>query len=494
MLLSLIYKSIFRSRYKGLMRRLNDASEHQKSWMLRLVQEHQHTEIGKRYQFNAIKDYDSFKQNIPVRCYEDIAAEIESTMAGKQNIFSSKQITTFGKSSGTTGKSKYIPLTREAIYHNHFLGGKDMLTMYLHQYKHSHLFTGKNLVISGSFENRDKIEVGDISAHIVKNLPFWIMKFRVPSIKVALEKDWNFKMHRIVEEALQQKIVALSGVPSWMMVVLQKMKDEPEFSRKYWKDIEVFFHGGIHFEPLKNKFNELIEKDIRYFQIYNATEGFFGIQEQPGTVDMLLMTHHGVFYEFAPIIQQKPCYEKIVDINGVEVGKSYEMVITTNAGLWRYALGDVVDITQKNPVKIIIIGRTKQYINMFGEELMVHNAELAIAAACVETHAVYHEYTVAPLLLEKEKGCHEWWIEFETMPPDMEVFRESLDKHLKELNSDYEAKRAGDLLLQKPFIKVLPAKTFHKWLAGNKKLGGQNKVSKLKNDRSFVEDLVKFAT
>ena len=491
-ILNYIYKLFFLSRYEKLMGRLKDAVAAQEQIRKTLIKRNINTKIGKEFQFATITSYENFKRQIPVRSYEIIEPEILRCMEGIQNEFWCDDIKKFGKSSGTTSRSKYIPLTMEGLKENHYRGGIDMITMYLKHFPSSELFNGKNLVISGSFENRKNISVGDISAHIIKNLPFWIRYYRIPSLKISLERDWNYKLNKITVEAIKQKMVALSGIPSWMMVLLQKMKDDQAFSRRYWKDIEVFFHGGIHFEPLKLKFEELLEREINYFQLYNATEGFFAMQEKFGTLDMLLLTHHGIFYEFAAIENYKPNYDKVDAIADVEVGKNYEMIITTNSGLWRYALGDIVEITQKNPTKILVIGRTKQYINIYGEELMVHNAELGMAAACLIHQCTFIDFTAAPLLLEHEKGCHEWWIEFDKKPKDIDAFARELDNQLRLLNSDYDAKRTDDLLLQNLKVKSLPEKTFYNWLASNKKLGGQHKVSKLKNNRQFLEELYAF--
>jgi hypothetical protein len=488
-LLHALYKWYFTARYVKLMDRLHAANQKQFRLLKDLLQQNKNTVIGRRYCFDTIEHYDAFKRQVPVRGYEAIQEEIQDSMRGVQGFFWHDPINQFGKSSGTTDRSKFIPLTREALLKNHYRGGRDMITLYLHDRQKTWIFDGKNLVLNGSFDQMKCPRIGDISAHIIFNLPFWIRKFRIPSLTKALEKEWKIKINYLVEEAINNKVVALTGVPSWMMLVLQKVNEHPNYTKEQWKDLEVFFHGGIHFQPLQNAFEEILGKRINYCQLYNATEGFFAIQEKAGEDDMLLLTHHGIFYEFAPMENQLPMYQKAVSIEEVKKGLRYELIITTNAGLWRYALGDIVEVTQVCPLKLKVIGRTKQYINLFGEELMVHNAEQAIAEAAIASGVHIINYTVAPKLLEQGTGLHEWWIEFESPPKDLSLFAKTLDNALRRVNSDYDAKRSGDLLLKQQAIVSVPNNTFYRWLELNRKLGGQNKVTRLQNDRKLVQTL-----
>lgn len=487
--LQVLYRWYFAARYVKLMNRLCAANQNQNRLLKDLLRKNKNTVIGRRYQFGAIDHYDTFKKQVPVRAYDLIQDEIQSCIHGTQGIFWHAPITQFGKSSGTTDRSKFIPLTRQALLENHYQGGRDMITLYLHGRKETQIFQGKNLVLNGSFDQMKTPRIGDISAHIIYNLPFWIRKFRIPSLTKALEKDWKIKINYLVDEAINKKVVALTGVPSWMMLVLQKVNEHPNYTKEQWKNLEVFFHGGIHFQPLQNAFEEILGKRINYCQLYNATEGFFAIQEKDGDDDMLLLSHHGIFYEFAPMEHQLPKYEKAVSVEGVAEGRRYELIITTNAGLWRYALGDIVEVTQVCPIKIKVIGRTKQYINLFGEELMVHNAEQAIAEAAIALGVIVTNYTVAPRLLDQGTGLHEWWIEFERPPKDLSLFAQTLDRALRRINSDYDAKRSGDMLLKQQSIVLVPNNTFYRWLELNRKLGGQNKVTRLQNDRKLVESL-----
>ncbi len=476
--------------------------EVQCEWMLELINTAASTEYGKKYDFKNIKNYQDFKNKIPISNYENLHPYIEKAMCGEKNILWPGLTNNFAKSSGTTqAKSKFIPVTSESLEHCHYKGGKDMLTIYCNNNENSKLFTGKNLALGGSLAINDLRKSsdsysGDLSAIIMKGLPFWAEFYRTPHKDVAMLNDWELKLNKLYETCVNENIISLSGVPSWMMVLANYILEQTKQKNliDVWPQLEVFFYGGINIQPYSETFNNIIpQKEFNYYQLYNASEGFFGLQMENKADDMLLMLDYGVFYEFAAIDELGNINEQqVVMIDDVKLNKTYALIITTNAGLWRYMIGDTIQFTSLNPFKFKITGRTKHFINAFGEELMVHNADQAIDNACKIHNLELIDYTAAPYIEgDKKKGYHTWLIEFKNQPKEINDFAITLDKELKKLNSDYEAKRQSNLLLQLPQIIVARPNTFYNWLKNNNRLGGQYKVPRLSNNTNILNEILK---
>ncbi len=456
----------------------------------------ENTDYGKIYGFSSISSYDDFRRNVPIVTYEDFEPFIEQARQGKPDIIWPGYIRKFAKSSGTTNaKSKFIPISEESLEDCHFKAGKDLVSIYTNNHPENNLFVNKNLRLGGSSELYEDFNTkfGDLSAIMIENLPFWVEITTVPSKKISLMSEWESKLKAIVSQVKKEDVGSMTGVPSWMMVLLQRILAETGNKNiiELWPNLEVFFHGGISFKPYKDQYRQIIGKDINYYEIYNASEGFFGIQDQHGSDEMLLMLDYGIFYEFIPMESFDQNNLQAIPLEKVELGKNYAMVITTNSGLWRYLIGDTVKFTSLNPFRIKITGRTKHFINAFGEELMIDNVESAIYKTCSETNASVSEFTGAPVFMKDgESGAHEWIFEFTTQPSDMEKFTEIFDGHLKSSNSDYEAKRYQNITLKKPIVHIAKPQLFYKWMAERGKLGGQNKVPRLSNDREYIDPLL----
>ncbi|QNL21967.1 GH3 auxin-responsive promoter family protein [Hyphobacterium sp. CCMP332] len=472
--------------------------EVQNEVLANLLGKSRNTEWGRKYSFENIKSYHDFKSVVPIVRYEDIADIIEQVMKGEDNILWPSEIKWFSKSSGTTNaKSKFIPVSNEALEDCHFKAGKDLLSMYLNNYPESKLFTGKGLVIGGSSQVNhlnSKSSYGDISAVIMKNLPLWAQYVRVPSLDIALMENWEEKIEKMAHAVKDENITSITGVPTWTIVLLQRILELTGKKKiiEVWPNLELFAHGAVAFGPYRHLFDELIGAKINYIDSYNASEGFFAIQDRSDHEDMLLMLDYGIFYEFLPTEYLDKDHSKVVTLEEVELDKNYAMIITTNAGLWRYMIGDTIKFTTKSPYRIKITGRTKHFINAFGEEMVIENAETAIAEACKQSGASIENFTAAPIYLEVGKrGGHEWVIEFITKPDSIETFTEILDNKLKAINSDYEAKRQKDIALIKPRVHIAPEKTFYNWMKKRGKLGGQHKVPRLSNSREFIDEILK---
>lgn len=470
----------------------------QNEWMLDLVNDAQQTEFGKKHNFSGIKNYEQFKKEIPLQDYESLKPYIERTRRGEQNLLWNTEIKWFAKSSGTTDKSKFVPVSLESLDGCHYNGGRDMVTLHCINNPETQLFTGKNLALGGSFKTDDfgghNSFHGDVSAIIIQNLPMWAEFFRAPDVNIALMDEWESKLTKIASSMANENVTSLAGVPSWMLVLMKKVMElkNARTIREVWPNLEVYFHGGVSFTPYKEQFRQLFDNDkTNYIQLYSASEGFFGIQDQLKSEEMLLMLDYGIFYEFIPVDELNESHPKIYNLSEVSEGVNYAVIISTNAGLWRYQLGDTIKFTCTNPYRFIISGRTKHYINTFGEELMIHNTDQALAAACEKTHAMISEYTVAPVFMNESNGAHEWLIEFEKEPNNFDYFVHVLDTQLKQLNSDYEAKRYNDYVLKSPVVKQLPKGSFYNWLKQNNKLGGQFKVPRLSNTRDTLDDILK---
>ncbi len=471
----------------------------QNELLKKLVSTALHTEYGKKYYFSSISTPNEFRERVPLSHYEDVFPYIDRIMKGESNLLWPGKIKWFAKSSGTTNaRSKFIPVTKESLEDCHYKGGKDMLSLFINNRPDTKVFAGKGLSIGGSHQinplNPDTF-YGDVSAVIIQNLPFWAQFIRTPKLEIALMDDWEQKIERMAEHTMQENVTSLLGVPTWTVLLLQKIleKSGKTHIHEVWPNLEVFLHGAVAFGPYKSLFADIISSpSMNYMEIYNASEGFFGIEDVIGTKDMLLMLDYGIFYEFIPLEDIGKEQPKTLLLEEVELGKNYAMVISTNAGLWRYIIGDTVKFTSKFPFRVRITGRTKHFINAFGEELIIENAETALAKAVEVTGAEVSNFTAAPIYLEsKSKGGHEWLIEFGKEPNNIDTFVNALDQTLREVNSDYDAKRTGDKAMVKPLVRVVPKGTFYNWLKGKGKLGGQYKVPRLSNNREVVEDILK---
>lgn len=465
-----------------------------------LVKKAANTHYGKKYGFKNIKSIEDFQKQVPVVAYEELFPYIDRVMHGEQNVLWPTEIRWFAKSSGTTNaRSKFIPVSYEALEETHFKGGKDMLSIYMNNYPDTRMFTGRGLVIGGSQEvnqldTNSRSSYGDISAILISNMPWWAQLARTPGKDIALMADYEAKLEKMSKECINDNVTSMSGVPTWTLVLLEKILQEQGKDNilEIWPNLEVFFHGAVSFTPYEQLFKRLIPSDqMNYVETYNASEGFFGIQDQIRSKEMLLMLDYGIFFEFIPLEDIDEENPKTITLDQVERGKVYAMLITTNAGLWRYKIGDTVKFTSTDPYRIKIAGRTKHFINAFGEELMIENAEAGIAHACEVTGAEIDNFTAGPIYLqERKQGGHEWVIEFIKEPDDMDRFTQILDEKLREINSDYDAKRHRDIALIAPKIHIAPHGTFHHWMKKRGKLGGQNKVPRLSNNREFLDDVL----
>ena len=470
--------------------------ETQKGILSSLLYHAEETEYGKIHGFSSVSNYEDFKRNVPIVSYEDFEPYIEKARQGQRDIIWPGLIRQFAKSSGTTNaKSKFIPITDESLEYCHFKAGKDLVSIYANNHPENQLFAYKNLRLGGSAEVYEQFNTkfGDLSAILIDNLPFWVEITTTPSKKVSLMSEWETKLKAIVSEVKNAEVGSLTGVPSWMMVLLQRVLKETNAGSisEIWPNLEVFFHGGISFKPYRDQYRQIIGKDINYYEIYNASEGFFGIQDQHGSDEMLLMLDYGIFYEFIPMEDFGKENPRVLSLENVEKNKNYALVITTNGGLWRYLIGDTVCFTSLNPFRIKISGRTKHYINAFGEELMIDNVECALHKACEKTGAQITEYTGAPIFMSGNgSGAHEWIFEFSKEPSSLEDFTDIFDEHLKSINSDYEAKRYLNMTLKRPVVNVAKPNLFYHWMESRGKLGGQNKVPRLCNDREYIDPLL----
>lgn len=470
----------------------------QKELLFKLLQKAKHTEIGNTFGFADIKTYKEFTEKVPIQQYESIEPLIQRARKGEQNIFWPTPIKWFAKSSGTTNaKSKFIPVSDEALEDCHFKAGKDMLCLYYNNNPSAQLFAGKGLRLGGSsavYEDNNSY-FGDLSAIIIENMPFWADFSSAPKQEVALMEEWESKIKAIIDETIHEDITSLVGVPSWMLVLLNRVLERTGKDNilEVWPNLEVYFHGGVNFNPYREQFKKIIpKKGFKYYETYNASEGFFGIQDVNNSLDLLLMLDYGIYYEFIPMDQFDGENSEAIPLSEVQLNVNYAIVITTNGGLWRYLIGDTVKFTSLNPYRIRITGRTKHFINVFGEELIIENAENALKQACLKTNSEISEFTVAPVFMNGSKsGGHEWIIEFRKHPECINYFTEILDNSLKSINSDYEAKRYNNLTLAMPKINIAKEGLFYKWLKKNGKLGGQHKVPRLSNSRTNLEDLMK---
>lgn len=471
-------------------------NEVQEELLLSLIRFAESTFVGKQYDFESIKSYQIFAERIPISSYEDLEPLIEKTRKGEQNVFWSSNIKWFAKSSGTTNaKSKFIPVSNEALENCHYKATKDLLSLYLNNNEDSQMFTGKSLRLGGSKQlyEQNNTFFGDLSAILIENMPMWAEFSSTPSNKTSLMNDWETKLSAIVNETRFENVTSFAGVPSWMLVLLNKLLEETESKNllEIWPNVEVYFHGGVSFDPYREQYKKIVpSSSFQYYEIYNASEGFFAIQDLNNSNDLLLMLDYGIFYEFIPMDTYGKENQLVLRLSDVVLNTNYAIIITTNSGLWRYKIGDTVRFTSINPYRIRVTGRTKHHINVFGEELIIENTDNAIAKACHITQNEVIDYTVAPIfMVDKEKGGHEWMIEFRKKPEDMELFKKVLDETLQSLNSDYEAKRFNNMTLNPPVLNVARTNLFYDWLKDQDKLGGQHKIPRLSNQRHYLERL-----
>jgi len=455
------------------------------------------TEWGKKYDYTSITSVSEYQNRFPVQTYEDLLPYVERLKKGENNLLWPGEIKWFAKSSGTTStKSKFIPMSNEALEKCHYRAAKDILIIYTMNHPETGIFSGKSLTLGGShkIENySNDVLYGDLSAILIENAPFWVDIIRTPKSKIALLEDFEEKLNTITRTTLNENVTSIAGVPSWYLVLIKQVLAYTGRSNllDVWPNLEVFFHGGVSFTPYRDQYRSLINgEQMNYMETYNASEGFFGLQDDPSRDDMLLMLDYGIFYEFIPVDRMSTGSASAITLGEVEKDVNYAIVISTNGGLWRYMMGDTVIFTGLNPYRFRISGRTKHFINVFGEEVIIDNAEKALEAACKKTGARITEYTAGPVFISTEtKGSHEWLIEFDKQPSNLNLFTETLDEVLKSINSDYEAKRYKDLNLVIPVVRSLPKDTFNKWLISKNKFGGQNKVPRLSNSREYIEEL-----
>lgn len=487
---------MMRSRMKAIEESINNPLKTQENVLFNNINKAKYTIYGKEFGFKEIKTLEQFNNRVPSISYEDFEPYIELARKGEKDVTWPGKIKWFAKSSGTTNaKSKFIPISQESLEDCHYAAGKTMFALYLNAVPETEIFLNKNLRIGGSSELFEQYDTrfGDLSAILIDNLPFYAEMKNIPNKEISLMTEWEAKMEAIANAVIKENVGSLTGVPSWMLVMLNHVlaKTGKNYIDEIWPDLEVFFHGGISYTPYAENYKNITSKPLNYFEIYNASEGFFGIQDQKNCKDLLLLLDNGIFYEFIPMDEFGTENQRYLNVSEVEIGKNYAMVITTNGGLWRYIIGDTVKFTSTNPHRIVVSGRTKHYINAFGEELIIDNAEVGLKAACDATEAIVSEYSAGPIFMtEKEKGAHEWIIEFSKEPSDFNLFVETLDKKLQEINSDYEAKRYKNITLNPPVVHKAKPGLFIEWMRLRGKLGGQNKVPRLANTREYIEPII----
>jgi hypothetical protein len=499
-LLSKVISFVARLRYRRIHNWINHPAAAQRQELQSLITAAQYTAFGKQYNFTNLFTIKEFKQRVPLHEYDDMRPYIDRMMEGEENVLWNTPITWFAKSSGTSNnKSKFIPVSEESLKENHFRASKDVLTKYYNNFPGSDLLTGKGLVVGGSHQitmiNED-IQAGDLSAILMQNSPFWGQWLRTPELSIALLDEWENKIEKLAQVTSEENVTSLAGVPTWTLLLLKRILEitGKKNIKEVWPNLELYINGGVSFVPYRDQFEKIIGQPINYLEIYNASEGFIAGQEKPEDDGMLLFTEHGIFYEFLPVEEYGKKQPLTLGLKDVKSKTNYAIVISTTGGLWRYIMGDTVCFTSLNPYKIKITGRLKHYMNAFGEEVIVDNADKAIAAASLKTNAVVTDYTAAPVFFtEQNNGAHEWLIEFEKPPANLKEFTREMDNALKDLNSDYEAKRHKSIALRLPLVHALKPGTFKEWLRTKDKVGGQHKVPRLSNERKIVEEIKNLA-
>ena len=493
-----------RKRIKNIKKFVDNPIQVQESVFNYLIKKGIKTKFGEDHQFEKITNYITFKNQIPIRTYEDFDHYITKIRKGGEDILWPGKINWFAKSSGTTNnKSKFIPVTKESLEDCHFKAGKDMLSIYENNFPKINIYNGKGIMLGGSMtkSKKRKFKDGDLSAILLDEFPFWVNYHRVPDINTALMKEWDEKLDKIAKQAINENITNLTGVPSWMLILLKRILQLSGKNNilELWPNLELYMHGGVNFEPYRQQFEEIIPSDkMNYLEGYNASEGFFGVQDKNPSEGILLMLDYGIFYEFIPMYKYRNGKTDAINLSEVELNRDYALIITTNGGLWRYVIGDVIKFTSLFPFRIKITGRTESYVNAFGEELMVHNTDTAISNTCKQFKCSIIDYTVAPIFITKKSGGHQWFIEFANKPRNLNLFMKEIDWQIQQLNSDYEAKRNNNLILREPELVVIENNEFYIWLKNNRKLGGQNKIPRLSNNREIAEKILyikkKFST
>ena len=478
---------------------MNNPVAAQREVLQDLVTTAQYTQFGQQYKFEQLFTVRRFKNTVPVQEYDDLKPFIERMIGGEENVLWPTPVKWFAKSSGTTSdKSKFIPVSEESLKEGHYKAAKDVLTLYYNNFPSSDLLTGKGLVIGGSHtvnQLNEDVQYGDLSAVLMQNAPFWSSWIRTPELSIALMDEWESKIEKLAQSTIVENVTSISGVPTWSLVLFRRILEMTgkQSISEVWPQLEVYLHGGVSFVPYREQFEAIIGKKINYLEMYNASEGFFAAQDEPDADGMLLFVDHGIFYEFMPVEEYGKPFPETVGLNKVVPGKNYAPIISTNGGLWRYIVGDTVQFTSVNPFRVKVSGRLKHFINAFGEELIVDNTDKAIAIAAQQTGAIVNDYTAAPIYFDhSNNGAHEWLIEFEKNPVGLNDFVFELDTALKMLNSDYEAKRHKNIALRLPFVKPVPKGTFHSWLQHKGKLGGQHKVPRLSNERTYINEILEF--
>jgi hypothetical protein len=484
-------------RIAHIERWISNPVETQREVLQDLITHGQYTAFGRKYGFNEIFTVRKFKEAVPISEYEDLKPFIDKLFEGEEQMLWNTPVKWFAKSSGTTSdKSKFIPITEESLEDCHYQAAKDVLALYYKFNNDSDLLTGKGLVIGGSHQIskfNDDISVGDLSAVLLQNTPVWANWIRTPELSIALMDEWETKIEQLAQSTIEENVTSISGVPTWTLILIKRILEitGKQTLKEVWPSLELYIHGGVSFTPYKEQFQKLIGPGCIYLEMYNASEGFFAAQDDPNAEGMLLFLDHGIFYEFMPTEEYGKENPRTIGLDKVELDKNYALVISTNGGLWRYLVGDTVKFTSLAPFRIVVTGRLKQFINAFGEEVMVDNTDKAIAAAAASTGLVVKDYTAAPIYFgDKNQGAHEWLIEFEDKPENLSAFTTALDQNLKLVNSDYEAKRYKDIALGLPKVTALPEGLFHTWLKNKGKLGGQHKVPRLSNDRRYIDELL----
>lgn len=473
-------------------------NEVQEEWFEQLIVSAERTEWGRKYGYKSIESLNDFRERVPIQSYDTLKPYIERMLQGERNVLWPSEIRWFAKSSGTTSdRSKFIPVSEESLEECHFKGGKDLLTIYFNNQPNSKMFNGKSLTLGGSYQLSQlttDTAFGDLSAVLMKNLPLWAEFHRTPDLDIALLENFEHKIEKMARVTRDVNVTSLSGVPTWNLILFKRILEltGKENLLEVWPNLEMYFHGAVNFTPYRDQFKKLIPKDDMYYlETYNASEGFFGIQDTREPGEMLLMLDYGIFYEFLPLEDIGKENAVTLTLDEVQLDKNYALIISTNGGLWRYMIGDTVRFTSRYPYRIQITGRTKHFINAFGEELIIDNAERALDEACRQTNAIICEYTAAPVYFNgNQNGAHEWIIEFEKAPEAFERFVDILDATLRRINSDYDAKRFKDLALRRPVVKIAPAGTFFNWMKEKGKLGGQHKVPRLANNREYVDSVL----
>ena len=496
-ILSPAISRLARLRLAAIEHWMQNPVEAQRDVLQHLVTAGQYTEFGKRHLFSKTFRIRDFKQAVPIQEYDDLKPFIERMMQGEDNLLWNTPVEWFAKSSGTTSdRSKFIPVSQESLDENHYQGNKDALTLYYFNYPDSDLLTGKGLVIGGSHQiasvNED-IHYGDLSAVLLQNAPVWSQWIKTPELSIALMDEWESKIESLANSTIHENVTSVSGVPTWTLVLFKRILEITGKSciKEVWPNLELYFHGGVSFTPYRRQFEQLVGAPIRYLEIYNASEGFFAAQSHEDEEGMLLYLNHGIFYEFMPVEEYGKPQPRTIGLKEVQTGVNYAPVITTTGGLWRYLIGDTIQFTTTFPFRVRVSGRLKHYINAFGEEVIAENTDKAIAMACEAMGCVVNDYTAAPVYFStNSNGAHEWAVEFEGEAPDAEAFAEVLDQSLRQVNSDYDAKRHKDIALRRLILHVVPAGTFNEWLRSKGKLGGQHKVPRLSNERGLLEEIL----